>query len=199
MEEVETKLEADDGFVVPPLDGLGGVAYDVERRAPAVLDATYWDTPDRALLSAGVTLRHRAEPGFTGWQLKLPKGMEGSAVRRSELPFEGGSDVVPRAVVEQLGALVDVAALGPVARVRTERTDVVLTPADGAGALVVSDDAVTGHDLGAGAGAEPVRFREVEVEGPPGPLADAVVAALRAAGARDGGGVVKVARVLGRG
>lgn len=201
MDEIETKLDADDHVELPPFEGLaGGLA--VERRDAVVLDATYWDTVDLALLHAGVTLRHRSEPGFTGWHLKLPHGTAtaGAALHRVELAFDGEPDAPPAGAVEHVRDFAARGDLRPVAEVRTARTEVVVRR-DGEDPVVVADDRVAGRDLrdadARGTTTATVRFRELEVEGAEGDVAAAVVAALRAAGARTGGTAPKVARVLG--
>ena len=76
--ERELKLEPPDGFELPPLDG-----EDLESR---VFTSTYYDTPPRSLLRAGITLRRRVENGLSRWQLKLPR--DGYA--RAEIEAFGG-------------------------------------------------------------------------------------------------------------
>ena len=76
--ERELKLEPPDGFELPPLDG--------EKLESRVFTSTYYDTPPRSLLRAGITLRRRVENGLSRWQLKLPR--DGYA--RAEIEAFGG-------------------------------------------------------------------------------------------------------------
>ena len=76
--ERELKLEPPDGFELPPLEG-----EDLESR---IFTSTYYDTPPRSLLRAGITLRRRVENGLSRWQLKLPR--DGYA--RAEIEAFGG-------------------------------------------------------------------------------------------------------------
>ena len=76
--ERELKLEPPDGFELPPLDG--------ENLESRVFTSTYYDTPPRSLLRAGITLRRRVENGLSRWQLKLPR--DGYA--RAEIEAFGG-------------------------------------------------------------------------------------------------------------
>src|SRR5689334_17012475 len=75
--EVEVKLDAPAGYVLPDLGG-----EPLERR---VFTSTYYDTPTSSLSRSGITLRRRVENGVARWQLKLLAG-EG----RFELEEPGG-------------------------------------------------------------------------------------------------------------
>src|SRR3954471_22214342 len=76
--ERELKLDPPVGFELPPLEG-----EDLESR---VFTSTYYDTPPRSLLRAGITLRRRVESGLSRWQLKLPR----NGLARAELETIGG-------------------------------------------------------------------------------------------------------------
>src|SRR3954470_23795353 len=96
--EVEKKYVADDRFELPPLTELmagakgrrdGGVAPFVEGDPVRQrLEATYFDTADLRLASAGLTLRRRTGGDDAGWHLKVPAG----TATRSEVRLpRGGS------------------------------------------------------------------------------------------------------------
>src|SRR3954463_14778974 len=133
--EVEKKYVADDGFELPPLTELmagakgrrdGGVAPVVEGQPVRQrLEATYFDTADLRLASAGLALRRRTGGDDAGWHLKIPAG----SATRSEGPLPRGRAPpgrTPRAVPAQLQAMVWAQTFGaplqPVARITTERT-----------------------------------------------------------------------------
>ena len=79
--EREVKLEAPEGI---RLDELGGEPIEPRR-----LTSVYYDTPDRRLLNAGLTLRRRSERGRAVWQLKLPR-----ATGRMELQVDEAGKAV---------------------------------------------------------------------------------------------------------
>lgn len=162
--EVEAKLAVDALFAMPDLRGLPGVS-SVVALPDAVLEATYFDTPDLGLLDAGITLRHRMEPqappGSPGtWTLKLPGQAGGLALERSELTWEGPADAIPAEAISLTRARVRRAVLRPVAELRTRRCRYALMGPDGLPAVELDDDAVTVHG-GRGDGRA---FRELEVE-----------------------------------
>lgn len=183
--EREAKLAAPPGFVLPDLPG--GVAAGTR-----VLDATYWDTPDLRMARDGVTLRHRTGEGADRWTLKLPKAATGGVgLSRSEQDVPGGPGEVPAELARQVRPWVRTSALGPVGRLVTTRTAVVV---DGR-AEVVDDDVVVldgGREVG--------RFRELEAEllgDAPDDLLPGLVARLEAAGADAAGPMPKLVRALG--
>ena len=87
--------------------------------------------------------------------------------------------------------------LAPIAILRTERTVVTLTGADGTLRAEVADDQVTARRLPE-TSAEPLRWREIEVEVPTADpqLQQAVADRLLAAGARPAGHGSKLGRLL---
>src|SRR3954469_907551 len=101
--EVEKKYVADDRFELPPLMELmagaksrrdGGVAPVVEGEPVRQrLEATYFDTADLRLASAGLTLGRRTGGGDVGWDLKIPAGSGPRAEVR--LPLGPGLRTVP--------------------------------------------------------------------------------------------------------
>ena len=162
---------------------------------PAVtLRATYYDTPDRRLARAGVSLRHRkGEAAEKAWTVKLPSEVPGV---RHELSRPGAPTEIP----PELAALVTVyqrgATLAPAVLLRTvrrayevrDRGDVVLAE--------VADDTVSVID----ARRTVMRFREIEVERKEGKpkVLDTVEVLLRKAGARGGEFIPKHQRALGK-
>ncbi|MGM0819439.1 MAG: CYTH domain-containing protein, partial [Actinomycetota bacterium] len=191
MEELEAKLVAGADVVVPDLTAVvAGAEPDVPEER--TLFARYLDSDDLRLARAGATLRHREG----AWQVKLPLGaVDAATLRRAELRFPGAEDAPPAEALAAVAALLGGAALRPVATGRTVRRRVLLRRDDGIVAEVGDDDVEA-----AGAGGEPVRWRELEVEaGPCGGLAEvtALVAALEAAGARTAAAEPKVHAVLG--
>jgi CHAD domain-containing protein len=159
------------------------------ERAPArTFDSTYWDTPDRALLRRGVTLRRRVERRKGAWQLKLP-----ASEARFELEF-ADAPAPPEDAVGLLVALTRRTALEPVAQLRTRR-ETIRVRRDEVHVADVVLDAVTvlvGRNVVAA-------FDEVEVELVDGAEKDLrrLERELRAAGATDAGGPSKLARALG--
>jgi inorganic triphosphatase YgiF len=100
--EVERKYAADDGFELPPLTELmAGADGRRDEIAPVAegepvrqrLAATYFDTADLRLATAGLTLRRRTGGEDAGWHLKVPAGPD----TRSEvrLPLGKAARTVP--------------------------------------------------------------------------------------------------------
>lgn len=189
--EVERKYDVAADTAVPDLSGLPGVV-GVEVRTYE-LDATYVDTEDLRLRAAATTLRRRTGGADAGWHLKLPHGAD-----REEVRLDGDtSPEVPAALHALVRARTRALPLVPVARLQTTRTVHRLQTADGRVLAEVADDVVVGR---AGDAAEPLRWREWEVElvdGDPAVLDDVQVLLL-AAGATPSGSASKVGRVLGR-
>jgi CHAD domain-containing protein len=195
--EVETKYDVDDGFAVPDLHGLPGVA-GVDEPVEHLLEAVYFDTADLRLLRARVTMRRRTGGADAGWHLKLPAG---TARREVHAPLGRAVRKPPRALVEPVAGVVRGETPLPVATLRTRRVVINLRGADGGLLVEVADDTVTATVPSAGAG-EPSEvhvWREVEVELGAGDeaLAAAVGERLTAAGARPSAEASKVGRVLG--
>src|SRR5260370_27791876 len=71
LRETEQKYEGDGSIVLPPLQGLPGVAT-VSDPAAETLVAMYYDSDDLRLLLAGVTLRRRQGGADAGCHPKLP-------------------------------------------------------------------------------------------------------------------------------
>jgi CHAD domain-containing protein len=194
--EVEAKYDVDDGFELPPLEGLDGVAT-VDLPVEHGLEAVYHDAGDLRLLRARVTLRRRTGGPDAGWHLKLPAG---TARRELHAPLGRAVKKPPRALVAPVTGLLRGAPTGPVATLRTRRVLTCLRDADGRLLAEVADDRVTATVPAPGPDqpAEVRSWREVEVELKAGDdaLAAAVGERLTAAGARPSATASKVGRVL---
>ena len=187
--EFETTFSVDTDAVLPDLADLapGGI----ERRSHE-LDATYFDTGDLRLAARRVTLRRRTGGTDAGWHLKIPWG-EG-AKREFHVPLGTDTDTVPGELADLARASARGAALRPVARIGTRRTESALRAADGTPLVLVADDTVTGE-----AGDDSTTWREVEVELADGDhaLQERVGERLVAAGAAPSATGSKLLTVLG--
>jgi inorganic triphosphatase YgiF len=210
--EIEQKFDVDPDFERPD---FAAVTAGVTAAAPVLhhLSATYFDTADGRLQAAKITLRRRTGGTDAGWHLKLPAGgplpddarlPDGVSARREvHEPLDaGGADgasaqVVPGRLASRVAQVTGGLPLAPIATLVTERTVVTLTSADGTLLAEIADDLVTAQRLSA-ASAEPLRWREVEVEVPAAapPLQRAVADRLLAAGARPAGHGSKLGRLL---
>ncbi|GAA4252030.1 CYTH and CHAD domain-containing protein [Dactylosporangium darangshiense] len=190
--EVERKYEVPDGFALPDLTGIGGVAT-IGEPDDQRLDAVYYDTEGLHLARGRVTLRRRSGGHDAGWHLKRP-----SAGERSELQIPAtGRRTPPPAVTDQIRALSRGEALTPVARIRTHRVERALRSADGRTVALLADDLVSTESLRRGGSAREWHELEIElVDGADGALArlDRV---LRRAGARPASSPSKLAQALG--
>jgi inorganic triphosphatase YgiF len=213
--EIEQKFDVDPDFERPD---FAAVTTGVAAAAPVLhhLSATYFDTADGRLQAAKITLRRRLGGTDAGWHLKLPAGRplpddarlpDGVSARREvHEPLDaGGTDgasaqVVPGRLASLVAEVTGGLPLAPIATLVTERTVVTLTSADGTVLAEIADDLVTAQRLSStsAAAAEPLRWREVEVEVPTAapPLQRAVADRLLAAGARPAGHGSKLARLL---
>ncbi|MGP4026407.1 CYTH and CHAD domain-containing protein [Actinomadura sp. 3N407] len=191
--EIEQKYDAAADFVLPELDGLPGV---VSAGEPEVheLHASYFDTADLRLAANGITLRRRRGGPDAGWHLKMPAGPDSRQELRAPL---GRPLVVPARLAGLVAAYTRGEELRPVATLETRRTVVRLLGEDGAELVEVADDLVTGR--GGGDGAEPERWREIEVELRDGTaeLLKAAGKRLRKSGARKAQSSSKLGRLLG--
>ncbi|MEU8801242.1 CYTH and CHAD domain-containing protein [Spirillospora sp. NPDC048819] len=191
--EIEQKYDAAADFVLPELDGLPGVVSAAEPEVHE-LHASYFDTADLRLAAHGITLRRRRGGPDAGWHLKMPAGPDSKQELRAPL---GRPLIVPPRLAGLVAAYTRGAELCPVATLETRRTVVRLLGEDGAELVEVADDLVTGR--GGGDGAEPERWREIEVELRDGPaeLLKAAGKRLRKGGAKKGRSSSKLGRLLG--
>lgn len=194
--EVERKFDVDEGFVLPGLAGVPGVAA-VDPPVTHHLEAVYHDTADLRLVRGRVTLRRRAGGPDEGWHLKLPAG---AARRELHLPLDRGTDAAPAELLDVVTGLLGGAATGPVVTMRTRRVVTELRDAAGRVLAELADDAVTATVPAGAPGGPPEvrRWREVEIElvGGGEPLLTAVGEALVAAGARPSPRASKLAFAL---
>lgn len=192
--ETERKYDAGPDFALPDLSTVRGV---VSVTAPELyqLSATYFDTDDLRLMAHPVTLRRRTGGSDEGWHLKLP--VRPGTRRELHVPLSEGTGAVPPRLAAMVADITEGKPLRPVALLETARTvRRLIGPGDDVLAEV-ADDAVTGRRLDR-PGADPLRWREVEVEivsGQPR-LLDAVGTLLREAGARPSPSASKLGRVL---
>jgi CHAD domain-containing protein len=179
--EHELKLTAPEGF-----ESVKGLGEPIEDRS---FTTTYYDTPERALARAGVTLRRRLENGKNLWQLKLPaQGF------RRELELPGASGKPPRALADALLALVRGERLEQAAKLKTRRAGVRVRE-NGRDEAEIVIDSVSVMDNGR----VESTFREIEVElldGDPA-LLDRIGKMLRQKGALVSDGRPKLFRALG--
>jgi inorganic triphosphatase YgiF len=210
--EIEQKFDADPDFARPDLTA---VTAGLSAAEPVLhhLSATYYDTADGRLQAAKITLRRRTGGTDAGWHLKLPgSGTPAgdpalpagvSARREVHEPLEDagavgpGGPVVPARLASRVAEVTGGLPLAPIAILVTERTVVTLSGADGTLLAEIADDQVTARRLPETA-AEPLRWREIEVEVPAAApeLQQAVADRLLAAGARPAGHGSKLARLL---
>ncbi|SMD14807.1 CYTH and CHAD domain-containing protein [Kibdelosporangium aridum] len=174
--EVERKYEAAPDADLPELAGA-----TAEPRHET-LDAVYYDTEDLRLIRGGLTLRRREGGEDEGWHLKVPVGED----TRDEIHLPlNGKEKPPKQFTDLTLGYTRGAALQPVARITTERTIWELSGAE------LTDDRVTATRPDA----EPMVWRELEVEGDPAVL-DRAEEPLRTAGFQRSSLPSKLARAL---
>ena len=197
--ETEQKYDAGTDFVLPDLGRFGGRRTADPKRI--YLSATYFDTEELDLIKNRITLRRRVGGPDEGWHLKLPVRKDTRQEVRTPLS-EGDTGTVPARLAAQVQDVTSGRPLHPIAILDTERTVVTLTGKAGEPLAEVADDLVTATRLDE-PGAEPMRWREIEVEAAEGAqvggLLEAAGQALREAGARRAASASKLGRLLGTG
>lgn len=199
-EEIERKYEAPaDREATPDLRGLKRLTADDQAQLQN-LDATYFDTADRALAGQKVILRRRRGGHDEGWHIKFVVG-----AARQEVHFDLLKDesAMPAAVKNVLSGITLGERLEPMARLETRRMRTLLRDDDGRAVAELCDDTV--HSTDHAAGVER-RWREWEVEllvEDLGPKAQNKVfkdveKVLREAGAAPSTSVAKIARAMGQ-
>ena len=198
--ETEQKYDAAADFTLPDLSGLEG-RVKAKGRQRYYLCATYFDTEELDLIKNRITLRRRVGGPDEGWHLKLPVRKDTRQEVRTPLS-EGDTGTVPARLAAQVKDITAGRPLHPIAILDTERTVVTLTDRAGEPLAEVADDLVTATRLDQ-PGAEPMRWREIEVEAAEGAkvggLLEAAGQALREAGARRSPSASKLGRLLGTG
>jgi hypothetical protein len=159
--ETETKYDAPADLALPDFSGLNGSTAPPERHR-YFLTATYFDTDDLDLLQNKITLRRRVGGPDEGWHLKRPVREDTRLEDRAPLG-DGEPGTVPKALASLVADVIGGRPLHPVAILDTERTVTILTGQAGEPVAEIADDLVTASRLDQ-PGAEPVRWREIEVE-----------------------------------
>jgi CHAD domain-containing protein len=194
--EIERKFVAPDGFALPDLTAIPGVA-SVGEPVEFDLDATYYDTTDLALARHRMTLRRRSGGHDAGWHLKRPAGDDRTEL---QVPAPARSRKVPDALVTEVWVASRGEELVPIARVRNRRVERALRDDRGAVLAVLSADSVTSESYEAAGGERTSRqWHELEAELVDGSrdFLAAVSDALVAAGARAAESPSKLAQALG--
>ena len=198
--ETEQKYDAAADFILPDLSGLEGRTKATGRQR-YYLSATYFDTEELDLIKNRITLRRRVGGPDEGWHLKLPVRKDTRQEVRTPLS-ESDTGTVPARLAAQVEDITAGRALQPIAILDTERTVVTLTGQAGEPLAEVADDLVTATRLDE-PGAEPMRWREIEVEAVEGAKVAGLLAAagqaLREAGAKRSSSASKLGRLLGSG
>lgn len=160
--EVELKFRVDDGFRLPDLHSISGIAT-VDWLPSRSMTAVYHDTPTLALIRWRTTLRRREGGSDDGWHLKLPVGGADASVRDEiHVPLAAGPvGLVPAVLADIVAPLVRDHTLGPVATVHAHRTPAVLLDEQGRAVLELVDDAVR---IDGPSGTTLSTYRELEVE-----------------------------------
>jgi inorganic triphosphatase YgiF len=198
--ETEQKYDAAADFVLPDLSGLEG-RTKAKGRHRYYLSATYFDTEELDLIKNRITLRRRVGGSDEGWHLKLP--VRKDTRQEVRLPLSAGdTGSVPAQLAARVEDVVAGRRLHPIAILDTERTVVTLADKGGEPLAEVADDLVTATRLDE-PGAEPMKWREIEVEAVEGAkvggVLDAAGQALREAGAMRSTSASKLGRLLGTG
>ncbi len=198
--ETEQKYDAAADFILPDLSGLEGRVKATGRQR-YYLSATYFDTEELDLIKNRITLRRRVGGPDEGWHLKLP--VRKDTRQEVRLPLsEGDTGTVPAQLAAQVKDVTAGRRLRPIAILDTERTVVKLTSQAGEALAEVADDLVTATRLDE-PGAEPMKWREIEVEAAEGAkvgsLLETAGQALRKAGAIRSSSASKLGRLLGTG
>src|SRR5256885_15458903 len=139
MLEEERKYEVDPRFAAPDLRAVLPTGGQVVALAPAALRATYYDTADRRLARAGVSLRYRRGDEVP-WTVKLPTGTTGV---RHEISRSGKPTAIPEELVELVTVYTRGSALEPAADLRTSRRVHEIRGADGTLLAELDDDTVS--------------------------------------------------------
>src|ERR1700710_2877814 len=117
LHEIEDTYAVDADTELPTLEQLPRVET-VQRRDVAELEATYFDTEDLTLATAGISLRRRTGGPDAGWHLKLPMKEGKFEVHES---LSRAVKTVPKSLRTLLVAHTRGKSLHPVAVIRTSR------------------------------------------------------------------------------
>lgn len=160
------------GASAPRLAALPGVHRD-EVVPPQVIETERYDTDDRRLIGAGITLRlHRGAAERPEWHLDLP---DGDVAEHLRVPLAGDAGVTP-AVPGEIDTLVRGAArdrqVRPVGRIRRVRTETRLLGDDDQLLALVVHDGITLATLGSTTEVEAWTEVELRHAGADGALVD---------------------------
>ncbi|MFE9259069.1 CHAD domain-containing protein [Streptomyces sp. NPDC006879] len=175
---------------VPDLTGVGPIAADQET-GTVHLDAVYYDTPDRRLAAASLTLRRRTGGQDAGWHLKFPIAPGVRDELRAPL-----SDTVPQTLADLVRSRVREGGLVPLVRLRSAREVRHLLDRNGCLLAELSTDTVHAERL---PGGEAANWTEVEVElaeEVPARLLETIGRTLSKAGLKHSDSPSKLARAL---
>ncbi|MBL3685931.1 CYTH domain-containing protein [Leucobacter zeae] len=196
--EIERKYEVPAGGELPGGAAFARVGLAADEPVVHRLEAEYFDTADGSLARAGLAMRVRRGGKDAGWHLKHRR-TEG--VR--ELMWPAGEripDELVAAAAAGAGIAIGAADLRVIARMRTERTVVMLRAGDGAAVVELADDRVRAEDRSTDPEVRRA-WREWEAELMPEAgveLLDVVEPILLAAGAVPSLSPAKIARATGR-
>jgi CHAD domain-containing protein len=136
------------GSGVPRLAALPGVRRD-DVLPQQVLETERYDTDDRRLAAAGITLTLRRAPeGPPQWHLHLPDGGPAEDLRVPLAPDAGVVPAVPGELAELIRGAARDRAVRPAGRIRRVRTEARLYGEDDRPLAVVVHDEVTLATLG---------------------------------------------------
>lgn len=194
--EIERKYAVPDGAPLPRLDEVAGVVA-ADRRPTVTLEAVYFDTAERTLLGARIAVRRRTGGHDSGWHVKL-RGAD--RVTELHAPIDPADpETLPAAFEAALRSRLRGRPLVPLARIRTQRTAVIVRDADGGGVEVV-DDVVAATDVHAGVERSWREWEAEQAEDTPAcaDLLARVHDALIEAGGAESASPAKIAQALGR-
>ncbi|MGI8880601.1 MAG: CHAD domain-containing protein [Jatrophihabitans sp.] len=185
--ERESKFDVPADFVLPSVAGA-------TEPTTHHLRSEYFDTADRRLLQAGVTLRRRRGSTDLGWQLKVPHPPYRTEIR---LPLDAPGEPVPQELADLLRGAVAGGELLALAILDTQRTVRTVSAGDGTPLAELADDVVSASCVGDQATA--TTWREVEIELFEGAVENTlrtIGAALLRAGAHPSAATSKLARAV---
>lgn len=199
-QEIERKYEAPaQDEVNPDLGALKNLFPD-EHPADQHLDATYFDTADRALARRRVVLRRRRGGHDEGWHVKFVLGKARHEVHADLLK---SSDAMPAAIKNLVAGITLGDELEPIAHLATRRLRTIIRDDEGAEVAELCDDTVNSIDHATGI-ERAWREWEVEIldeflgEKAQNKVFNKLEKALQRAGAQPSTSFAKIGRALGQ-
>ena len=141
MRKPEHAYAADLDLALPALD-VSKVVASVTEPQERVTEATYFDTTDRRLAAASVTVRRQTGDAGDGWRLDLPAPVEPDGRHELRIGLGRAVRTVPRRFRTTLAGLVGDGTLTATATTTTRRTVRHLLDRDGRVLASVTDDRV---------------------------------------------------------